>query len=163
MISNESGEVTSKLQLKINRNETSSTLEQSAPLNNPPPTLVSPSSSISSHASHRQTSNRIQSNITDHITLAKQNEAGQGILASGDPMIDRVPDDGLLRLASNNINGSKMNRYGLEVSPDIDVTDEKGIDIMGLQDTKRPWTAANIRKYNQQAQLIWPQGVRNVF
>lgn len=163
MISNESGEVTSKLQLKINRNKTSSTLKQSAPLNNSPPTLVSPSSSISSHVSYRQTSNRIQSNITDHIILAKQNEAGQDILANGDPMIDRVPDDGLLRLASNNINGSKMNRYGLEVLPDIDVTDEKGIGIMGLQETKRPWTAANIRKYNQQAQLMWPQGARNVF
>lgn len=56
-----------------------------------------------------------------------------------------------------------MDRYGLEVSPDIDVTDELGIDIMGLQETKKPWTAANIRKYNQQAQIMWPQGVRNIF
>ena len=56
-----------------------------------------------------------------------------------------------------------MDRYGLEVSPDIDVTDELGIDIMGLQETKKPWTAANIRKYNQQAQIMWPQGVSNIF
>ncbi|KAL3784917.1 hypothetical protein ACHAWO_001204 [Cyclotella atomus] len=52
---------------------------------------------------------------------------------------------------------------GLEIATDIDVTDELGIDIMGLQETKKPWNAANIRLYNQQTQLKWPQGARNIF
>ena len=78
-------------------------------------------------------------------------------------MTDRNPEDGLLRLASHNINGSQMGHRGFEVAPDIDVTDELGIDISGLQETKKPWTAANRRLYNQQAQLKWPQGVRNIF
>ncbi|KAL3777849.1 hypothetical protein ACHAWO_012168 [Cyclotella atomus] len=91
------------------------------------------------------------------------NGSGQDIFASGDPMTDRNPEDGLLRLASHNINGSQMGHRGFEVAPDIDVTDELGIDISGLQETKKPWTAANRRLYNQQAQLKWPQGVRNIF
>ncbi|KAL3777688.1 hypothetical protein ACHAWO_007852 [Cyclotella atomus] len=74
-------------------------------------------------------------------------------------MTDRNPEDGLLRLASHNINGSQMGHRGFEVAPDIDVTDELGIDISGLQETKKPWTAANRRLYNQQAQLKWPQGL----
>lgn len=56
-----------------------------------------------------------------------------------------------------------MGHRGFEVAPDIDVNDELGIDISGLQETKKPWTAANRRLYNQQAQLKWPQGARNIF
>jgi endonuclease/exonuclease/phosphatase family metal-dependent hydrolase len=78
-------------------------------------------------------------------------------------LIERTLDDGLFRVLSNNINGSQMSQRGFDVAPDIDVTDDLGGDVSALQETKKPWNAANRNKYNQQTQLKWPQGVRNVF
>ena len=148
------------MQLKINRNITPNTAEPHAQLN-----IVSPrntSQSSQQEPTYQRRTRPLQTTITDHIIIENESEAGKDIYPSGDPWVPREPDDGIVRAASNNINGSEMSR-GLEIATDIDVTDELGIDIMGLQETKKPWNAANIRLYNQQTQLKWPQGARNIF
>jgi hypothetical protein len=152
----------SKLLIKISCNSLLSTLEKSVPVNNSS-TLITPCS-LSTLSPHRhQKIHLIQTDLTDHITSSKASESGQNIEASGDPLIERTANDGLLRVFSNNINGSQMSLRGFEIAPDIDVTDDVGADIAALQETKKPWNAANKNKYNQQTQLKWPQGVRNIF
>ena len=101
--------------------------------------------------------------ITDFITSTSNGPSGEDIHANGDPMLCRDPKDGLIRFASNNINFSNLPQNSLSIAQDIDVTDSLGIDIMGLQETKTPWTPANIRLYNQQCQMAWPTGARTSF
>jgi hypothetical protein len=66
-------------------------------------------------------------------------------------------------LASNNIAGSKLGKFGLTVALDIKVTEELGVNMMALQETKRPWTPENRRLYRTQAKMLWPQGSRILF
>ena len=101
--------------------------------------------------------------ITDFVTSTNDGLSGNDIDANGDPMLRREPKDGIIRFASNNINGSNLSENALSIAQDIDTTDELGIDVMGLQETKTPWTPANIRLYNQQCQMAWPTGVRTTF
>ena len=78
-------------------------------------------------------------------------------------MIPRKQNDGMIRVASNNINGSTCNKVGFDVAQDIYVTDEYGIDLMALQETKTPWTGANQCLYDMQTKLLWPMGAKTAF
>ena len=89
--------------------------------------------------------------------------SGQNIAPSGDPLLPRRKDDGIFRVASNNINGSTFNQRGFDVAHDLSVTDDYGIDIMALQETRHPWTGPNRRLYNMQAGILWPMGAKTTF
>ena len=106
---------------------------------------------------------QMQTSIRDYVPSSNANGSGENILPSGDPRCTRTDDDGLFRVGSNNTNGVELGKNGLEISGDIDTTDELGFDVMGLQETKIPWTASNRRLYNQQCRLKWPQGATTVF
>ena len=56
-----------------------------------------------------------------------------------------------------------MGKYALTVALDIKTTSEFGIDVMALQETRRPWTPENRRQYDTQCRLMFPQGFRNTF
>jgi hypothetical protein len=76
---------------------------------------------------------------------------------------ERSKDDGTIRFGGNNINGTTVSQRGFEVSVDIDTTNTYKIDVMALQETLKPWSSPNIRLYNHQCKLMWPQGCRNAF
>ncbi|KAL3786173.1 hypothetical protein ACHAWO_013136 [Cyclotella atomus] len=88
---------------------------------------------------------QMQTSIRDYVPSSNANGSGENILPSGDPRCTRTDDDGLFRVGSNNTNGVELGKNGLEISGDIDTTDELGFDVMGLQETKIPWTASNRR------------------
>ena len=113
---------------------------------------------------HSSISRQSQTSIlqwTPHPDPTRQ--AGRNIDPSGDPLLPRKRDDGIFRAASNNINGSTFNKSGFEISQDLSVTDEYGIDIMALQETKHPWTGPNRRLYDMQSKLLWPTGSKTAF
>lgn len=89
--------------------------------------------------------------------------AYENILPSGDEIVNRMPNDNIFRVASNNIAGSKLGKYGLKVALDIKVTYDFGIDVMALQETKRPWNSPNRQAYEVQAKSMWPMGATSVF
>ena len=107
---------------------------------------------------------QVQSSLLDSAPGIETGDAGTNIEPAGDLFIPRETNDGLFRIGSNNINGSQMTFRGLNVAKDIEVTDSYGFDMMGLQETKKPWTAANRQTYNVQCNIMWPNGgARNAF
>jgi hypothetical protein len=82
----------------------------------------------------------------------------ENIPPHGDDLIPRKPKDNIFCLASNNIAGSKLGKYGLTMALDIKVTEEIGADMMALQETRKPWNSQNRQAYRSQARMLWPQG-----
>lgn len=114
--------------------------------------------------SQHSISRRLQTNILQWTSSTPSAIfSGRNIEPSGDPLLPRKCDDGIFRAASNNINGSTFNKSGFDVAHDLSVTDEYGIDIMALQETKHPWTGPNRRLYDMQTKLLWPTGAKTTF
>lgn len=114
--------------------------------------------------SQHSLSRRLQTNILQWTSNTPSAIfSGRNIEPSGDPLLPRKCDDGIFRAASNNINGSTFNKSGFDVAHDLSVTDEYGIDIMALQETKHPWTGPNRRLYDMQTKLLWPTGAKTTF
>ena len=80
-------------------------------------------------------SKQMQTSIRDYVPSHKANGSGENILPAGDPCCTRTDNDGLFRVGSNNINGTQLGKNGLEISGDIDTTDELGIDAMAVSYT----------------------------
>jgi endonuclease/exonuclease/phosphatase family metal-dependent hydrolase len=90
-------------------------------------------------------------------------DSRKNIPPAGDSIVQRKQNDGIFRVASNNIDGSTFNKGGFDIAQDISVSDELGIDVMALQETKVPWTGANRRLYDMQTKLMWPTGAKTAF
>lgn len=90
-------------------------------------------------------------------------DSRKNIPPAGDSIVQRKLNDGIFRVASNNIDGSTFNKGGFDIAQDISVSDELGIDVMALQETKVPWTGANRRLYDMQTKLMWPTGAKTAF
>ena len=134
--------------------------------NQPPEILLSAKQKVKlgrSRPTHPSRSQANQTSLRDYSLDPYSNPRGQDIPATGDPMLQREAKDGIIRFGSNNINGNDLSSRPFAIATDIDTTDRLGIDVMGLQETKTPWTPANIRLYNQQCQMVWPTGSCSVF
>ena len=88
----------------------------------------------------KKTKKYIQTKIGDHSTSNQCRHENIG--AVGDPITTRDDDDGVIRVAFQNIRGTSLTS-GMEVPHEIDAMDEAGIDIMGMAETNRPWSLGN--------------------
>ena len=100
----------------------------------------------------------LQTKIEEWAVGADESLANQNIPATGDKLLPRKAQDGIFCLGSNNINGTNMSESGLSVATDIAVTSQYGFDMMVLQETKKPWLAANRSLYQQQCDIAWAAG-----
>ena len=68
------------------------------------------------------------------------------IAPSGNPMIPRKEGDGICRQIFQNIQGAHNNNF--EATHEIKAIDKLGANIVGYQETNKPWTSENKHEYN---------------
>ena len=72
-----------------------------------------------------------QTTLTETAPGIKSTNVYKNIEPSGDKLVERKENDGILRCASHNVRGTSMGR-GLEVPHEIDAMDEFGIDCLAF-------------------------------
>ena len=65
---------------------------------------------------------------------------------SGDTLTPRTDSDGYIRIAYQNIHGTRS--LGLQLPTEIDAIETLGIDIMGMSETNCPWTSKTKAEYD---------------
>jgi hypothetical protein len=67
------------------------------------------------------------------------------ITPSGDHLIPRTTTDTYIRIGYQNIHGTSRETH---IPSEITAIQELGLDLMGMSETNRPWTAKNKTEYN---------------
>ena len=78
----------------------------------------------------------------------------QNIKPAGDPMIARMKNDGIHRMGYQNTRGTTLNS-GLEIPEDLDVMRELGIDMQGMSEINKPWSAGNMWRYEMMTDIMF--------
>ena len=93
----------------------------------------------------RNSPRSVQSRLSAYTTKAPKSY--DNIQPSGDPLLEKPPDAPFLRIAYQNIRGATSGK-GFELPVEITAMSELGIDIMGMSETNKPWTAGNKHEYD---------------
>ena len=72
----------------------------------------------------------------------------------GDDMPARFEGDGILRLCNLNKRGINMGK-GLEVSPDVEIIKELGINAQGYCEVNKPWSKGNKARFDKMMETVF--------
>lgn len=94
-----------------------------------------------------------QTRLYEHETITTSC-IHENIAPAGETLSERTYGDGIIRLGFQNIRGSDLNS-GLEVATEVDMMLELEVDVQGLAECNRPWTASNKATYDHMMQSIF--------
>ena len=87
-----------------------------------------------------------QSRLSTYLTITPP-KTYDNIQPSGDPLLDKPRDASFPRFAYQNIHGATSGK-GFDLPVEISTMSELEIDVMGMSETNKPWTAGNKHEYN---------------
>ena len=113
----------------------------------------------------RSKEKKIQTVLNDWIkATTKGNEIATkpNLPRCGDPMPERFEGDGLFRIANLNRHGMDWGD-GAEVSPDIEIIKELGINAQGYCKINKPWSAGNKDRFNSMMDVVFDTTTHTAF